>query len=105
MAAFVAWLHQRAKTAQIARNSSIYGVCGALCRLTVRVWENRVLRAHGHECYSAAAGCLTVFTDSLNDYGGDLLRMGKNGVVGVVEIVPVSFLKRGWGDSWGYTGT
>lgn len=49
------------------------------------------------------AGCLTVFTDSLNDYGGDLLRRGKNGVVGVVEIVPVSFLKRGWVYSWVYS--
>ena len=64
-----------------------------------------MLRAHGHECYSAAAGCLAVFTDPLNDDGSDQLQRGKNGVVGVVEFVHVSSKKWGWGYSWGYSGT
>lgn len=46
------------------------------------------------------AGCLTVFTEPLNGDVGGQLRRGKNGGGGVVEIVPVSFLKRGWMVSW-----
>lgn len=37
------------RVGQRARNSSVYGVCGALCRWVGRVGERRELRAHAHE--------------------------------------------------------
>lgn len=66
--------------AQRARNSSIYSVCGVLCRLVSRA-ERAEGNAPMHMSDPAAeAGCLRVFIELLNGHAcGLLLRWLKQG--------------------------
>ena len=86
---------------QKARNSGVYGVCGALCRLSDRTGKRRELRVH-HTNDTTDGKALNFL---LNGGGFTLLRVGKNEGRQWGQIVHVSFVTMGWeGQLGGHLG-
>ena len=76
VAAAVVWVAECVRTAQRARNSSIYGVCVAVCRLVGRA-ERSERSAPMHTSDPARkSGCLEVFKGLLNGDGCGVLCEG-----------------------------